>query len=139
LGFAKTALIFIKTLFIFEKNIIMDMNKIVAQRIMEAREQKGLLQKDMAAALDLSTNAYNSIENGKTELKINVLYKISEILQLPISKLLNINEGATQHNHKNIVVTQNINGTLYFQVSNEQMEKLMENKKAPASPKGGKL
>lgn len=106
----------------------MDMNKIVAQRIMEAREQKGLFQKDIAAALDLSTNAYNSIENGKTNLTINVLYRISEILQLPVSKLLNINEGDTQNNHNNLVVTQNHNGTLYFQVSNEQMERLAKDR-----------
>ena len=102
------------------------MNKIVAQRIMEAREQKGLFQKDMAAALDLSTNAYNSIENGKTNLTVNVLYKISEILQLPISKLLNINEGDVQNNSQNLVITQNNNGTLYFQMSNDQMDKLVD-------------
>lgn len=111
-----------------KKHCIMDMNKIVAQRIMEAREQKGLFQKDIAAALDLSTNAYNSIENGKTNLTINVLYRISEILQLPVSKLLNINEGDTQNNHNNLVVTQNHNGTLYFQVSNEQMERLAKDR-----------
>ncbi len=108
----------------------MDMNKIVAQRIMEAREAKGLYQKDMAAALDLSTNAYNSIENGKTNLTVNVLYRISEILQLPIGKLLNINEGDIQQgNHNNLVVTQTLNGTLYFQVSDEQIKKLIENQK----------
>lgn len=113
----------------------MDMNKIVAQRIMEVREEKGLFQKDIAAALDLSTNAYNSIENGKTNLTVNVLYKIADILQIPVSKLLNINEGDTQNNHNNLVVTQNHNGTLYFQVSNEQLDKLIKQKNTIVSDK----
>lgn len=103
----------------------MDMNKIVAQRIMEAREAKGLYQKNIATALGLSTNAYNSIENGKTNLTVNVLYKISEILQLPVSALLNINQKSIN----SIVITQNNNGTLYFQISDEQMEQLIENQK----------
>ncbi|MCB0507989.1 MAG: helix-turn-helix transcriptional regulator [Chitinophagales bacterium] len=92
---------------------------------MEAREAKGLYQKNIATALGLSTNAYNSIENGKTNLTVNVLYKISEILQLPVSALLNINQKSIN----SIVITQNNNGTLYFQISDEQMEQLIENQK----------
>lgn len=105
------------------------MNKIVAQRIMYAREQKGLFQKEIAAALDLSTNAYNCIENGKTNLTINVLYRISEILQVPVSKLLDINECDTQNNPNSFIISQNKQGTLFFQVSDEQIEKLIRNRK----------
>ncbi len=106
----------------------MDKNELVARRIMEARERKRLYQKDMAAALDISVNAYNCIENGKTKITINVLYKIAEILEVPVSRLLDIKEENTPSNNNSFIISQNINGTLYFQASEEQTKRMMKGK-----------
>ncbi len=44
------------------------------------RKEKGFTQKQMAKQLGISQNAYNKIENGKTDLKAEVMEKIAVIL-----------------------------------------------------------
>lgn len=96
---------------------------------MQLREEKGLFQKNIAAYLDLSVNAYNSIENGKTNITINNLFKIAEILEVSVSSLLGLKEDENNYiNNSNFVISQNNQGTLYFQVSDQQLDKIITEK-----------
>ncbi len=56
----------------------------------EVREEKGYSHRDMSKFLGAKSSAtYYNIETGKTEPKASQLIKISEILKIPIKKILN--------------------------------------------------
>lgn len=107
----------------------MNRNNKVAARIMELRESKGLLQKDVAARIDMKCSTYNDKENGRTEISINELYRIAEGLETSVAYLLGIEDTSLQNNHNSIVLNQNHNGTIYFQPSQEMVDKLVSNQK----------
>lgn len=52
------------------------------------REMKGLTQENLAKELNLSTKAYQKIETGETQLTINRLVHISEILEISVFDIL---------------------------------------------------
>ena len=55
----------------------------------EARKKKKLSIRDMSRILGAKSSAtYYNIETGKTEPKASQLLKISEILKIPIKKIL---------------------------------------------------
>lgn len=61
-------------------------------KIKKLREQIGLTQDDMAFALNISQNAYCLIENGKTKLDIERLFKIAEVLKVDPNSLLDYSD-----------------------------------------------
>lgn len=63
-----------------------DLNSKVIAKIKQVRLNKGITQRTIANSLHLSSNAYSRIENGNTQLTINNLEVISEVLGLSISK-----------------------------------------------------
>lgn len=58
------------------------------ERIAQYRKSKGLTQKQMADKLGIAQVNYGKIENGKTELTLSKLAKISNILDVNIITLL---------------------------------------------------
>lgn len=60
----------------------------VGQNIKNAREQKGLSQRDLAQKLNISQAAVSQFENGKNPPKIDTLLKIANALQVDINALL---------------------------------------------------
>lgn len=81
-------------------------------KIKQLRELKNFTQEHMAQQLGLSTRAYSKIESGETQLTINRLNEISEILGIDPIEVLgfdhqNIFNNCTQEgnigiNHINI-------------------------------------
>jgi len=81
-------------------------------KIKQLRELKNFTQEHMAQQLGLSTRAYSKIESGETQLTINRLNEISEILGIDPMEVLgfdhqNIFNNCTQEgnigiNHINI-------------------------------------
>lgn len=63
-----------------------DLNSKVVTRIKQLRLNMGITQRTIANALHLSANAYSRIENGNTQLTINNLEVISEVLGVSVSK-----------------------------------------------------
>jgi transcriptional regulator with XRE-family HTH domain len=63
--------------------------KEVAATIKRLRELKGITRESMASELELSLSGYSKIERGETEISISKLYKISEILEVDVPKILN--------------------------------------------------
>jgi|JI91814CRNA_FD_contig_31_2748946_length_695_multi_2_in_0_out_0_1 transcriptional regulator with XRE-family HTH domain len=66
--------------------------------IKNARERKGISQRDMAKYLDISQAAYNSIESGKTSLKVETLFQIAMLLNIDLS----LNPNNTEENSEEI-------------------------------------
>ena len=56
--------------------------------IRKYRESKRFTQEYIASRMGISQNAYSKIENNITQLTINHVKKLSEILEVPMSDLL---------------------------------------------------
>jgi len=62
-------------------------------RIKEVLEEKGIKQKWLAEKLDKSYNMVNSYVQNRKQPRLEVLYKIAEILQVNAKDLLVDNEN----------------------------------------------
>ncbi|HOS84196.1 MAG TPA: helix-turn-helix transcriptional regulator [Bacteroidales bacterium] len=65
----------------------MDLQKL-GERIREIRKLKKISQADIAAQLDISITAFSKIERGLTNISINRLEEIAQILGISIINLL---------------------------------------------------
>ena len=61
-----------------------------AEKLRKEREALGLLQKEMAAKLNLPTNTYNGYETGKRKPSLEVTAQIAETLGVSIDYLAGI-------------------------------------------------
>jgi transcriptional regulator with XRE-family HTH domain len=77
----------------------------------------------------MKTSTYSDKENGKTEITLSELYRIADGLETTVAYLLGIEESSIQNNNATVVLTQNNSGTIYFQPSQEMVEKLVGGKK----------
>jgi transcriptional regulator with XRE-family HTH domain len=66
----------------------MDINKIVASKIKEARLEKGFTADAVARELELSSSAYSQMENAHTEITVKKLEAVSLLLEKPLSFFL---------------------------------------------------
>lgn len=103
-----------------------DRNKEIVAKIKELRMRKGIAQSVIAAELNITTTAYNRIENNKTQLTINNLFIIQEALDVALNELLPLHLSNTLHNKDNIVMSQFNNGTLHISVSASDMDKMLK-------------
>ena len=62
----------------------------IIEKIVQERNKKGYTYENMAIELDLTTAAYRKIETGETKLTVERLFKISNILGIPIGDFLEI-------------------------------------------------
>lgn len=58
------------------------------QRLKKARKERGLTQEQLASILNITTNHLGKIELGKREVSIDVLFELSEILDVSIDVLV---------------------------------------------------
>jgi len=72
-------------------NLVNNSNEM--NRIKEVLEEKGIKQKWLADKLDKSYNMVNSYVQNRKQPRLEVLYKISEILQVNAKDLLVDNEN----------------------------------------------
>lgn len=62
--------------------------KEVGNRIRQARKEKGLSQADLADKLSISNSHISDIENGKTNIGLDIFMRITETLQVSADWLL---------------------------------------------------
>jgi len=62
----------------------------ILKNVAKFRKEKGLTYENMALELGISTPAYRKIEVGKTQLTVERLYQIADILQVKIAIILEI-------------------------------------------------
>ena len=72
----------------------------VLKNIEKYRKDKGISHEAMALDLDISQAAYTKLERHQTKLTVERLYKIAEILEVEVSKLMGI-EATNQLNQTN--------------------------------------
>jgi transcriptional regulator with XRE-family HTH domain len=90
----------------------------VNEKIRLIRESKGLTQEDVAKKLDISVNSYGDIERGNTNLKLNRLEQIAEILGVQLPELVDSSDnGSLNINFKNK------QRDVYFNSSTIELEK----------------
>ena len=63
--------------------------KIISANIKKYRELKGLTREVVASELDMSVSGYSKIERGEIDLTLTKLQKISEVLGVSASDILN--------------------------------------------------
>ncbi|MDD2181434.1 MAG: helix-turn-helix transcriptional regulator [Bacilli bacterium] len=71
----------------------------ITNKIKEYRKNKRLTQDELASELDVSRKTINLIESGKLLPKIDLVYKLSLILDEPIENLF-YNEKYYEHSQK---------------------------------------
>lgn len=62
--------------------------KIVAQTMGELRKAKGLSQKEVAAAIDVSQATYSAYERGRNEPPIEIIVRLSYLFGCPVDILV---------------------------------------------------
>lgn len=63
------------------------------ERLKQARMQKGLSQRDVAALLEVSQPAYQKLENGQTtDMRISTLKRICKALDISADWLLGLDK-----------------------------------------------
>lgn len=65
------------------------MDEKFCQNLKDARKQNGLTQKQVALALNVVESCYANWEQGRTEPNIEMLRKLSSILNVAIDELIN--------------------------------------------------
>jgi transcriptional regulator with XRE-family HTH domain len=69
-------------------------------KIKQIRELKNITQEYVAQKLGLSTRAYSKIESGETQLTINRLNEISEVLEIQPLEILGFDDKQVFNNCK---------------------------------------
>lgn len=64
------------------------MNEKVGQKTLLLRQQRGLLQKDIADRTGLPARTIGRIERGEVDARLSTLTKIAEALGIPLKELL---------------------------------------------------
>lgn len=62
----------------------------LGKRIKELREEKGLVQRQLAAALEIDTPMYSKIERGERKPKREQVLKLAEMLETDKDELLTL-------------------------------------------------
>jgi transcriptional regulator with XRE-family HTH domain len=109
-------------------------------KIKQIRELKNITQEYVAQKLGLSTRAYSKIESGETQLTINRLNEISEVLEIqPLEilgfddkKIFNINNSTGNNGYNNIMypdkLIQQYEETIQSLKEQIQLMKLLQDK-----------
>lgn len=70
--------------------------EIIGANIRTVREQKGLSQKELAAAIGVAATQYSRVETGKVMPTLKTLIKIAKVLDVPLEALVNAPGNAAQ-------------------------------------------
>jgi len=68
----------------------------IADNIRKLREQKELLQKDVAAYLGVDKTIYSKIEKGNREITVKELQKLAQLFNLTADQIINYDQGIPQ-------------------------------------------
>jgi transcriptional regulator with XRE-family HTH domain len=69
-----------------EKNVVI--LKSLGYHLRMIRQEKQLRQKTIAKLCDMDSGSYSNIENGKRNITILTLFKISKVLNVSMSELM---------------------------------------------------
>lgn len=93
----------------------------INEKIRFIRELKGWSQEEMAEKLNLSVGSYANIERGKTNIQYSRLEQISEVLDMTLGELINLDEKTLQFT---LAVDENSNNNqlIPINISNKRLK-----------------
>jgi DNA-binding XRE family transcriptional regulator len=65
-----------------------DIYQMIGRNIYQLRKQRKMTQEFLAHQLQLSRTSISNIEKGKHRIQIHIIYKIAEILCVPVEKIV---------------------------------------------------
>ena len=100
----------------------------IGERIKHLREQRNYSQDYVASKLSISQRAYSKIETGETNLSVDKLLKIAEVLEMSLNKILDMDGNAVYnnfhtHNGEGIVMQKT-----YKERENDLVDQLLKSK-----------
>jgi transcriptional regulator with XRE-family HTH domain len=60
----------------------------IGKNIKKIREQKGLMQKEVAAVADMQASNYSKIESGQRDISIEALDKIAKLFGMTVDEII---------------------------------------------------
>ncbi|MEY4877570.1 MAG: Helix-turn-helix domain [Bacteroidota bacterium] len=102
--------------------------KKIGNNIRKERVKQNVTMKDIATKLQLTTQAYGNIENGKTDFGVSRLFEISSFLKISFTQLLMVDKSMVYNIH-----VENNTGVAYLQHADvfnnmdfEEIKKMVE-------------
>jgi len=65
----------------------------IVHNIKKIREEKGLLQKQVASHINVDKSTYSKIEKGLREVTVTELYKIAQLFNITVDQIINLDDG----------------------------------------------
>lgn len=97
--------------------------ELIADNIKNLRELKKVTRETMAEELKMSLSGYSRIERGEVDLTISKIFKISEVLEVDISKVLNFDAKEVFNIYNNATVIGGKNETANYTAEDKYREK----------------
>ncbi|MBT8245774.1 MAG: helix-turn-helix domain-containing protein [Winogradskyella sp.] len=102
--------------------------EMIIENIKRIRKQKGYSHEYIAHELDISQVAYSKLEKNDTKLTVERLYKLAEILETPVTELLDVKANNIFHQNNNdkgtFIGNQEVENL--YQENKEQNQKIIE-------------
>ena len=67
----------------------------VGKNIKKIREQKGLMQKEIASVADMQASNYSKIENGQRDVSVEALDKIAQFFGMTVDDIIHFEDTKT--------------------------------------------
>ena len=65
----------------------------ISENIKKIREEKGLLQKQVATHINVSKSTYSKIEKSLRDVTVIELHKIAELFNITVDQIINYDDG----------------------------------------------
>ncbi|MFV0515425.1 MAG: helix-turn-helix domain-containing protein [Jhaorihella sp.] len=65
----------------------------IAQNIKKIREEKGLLQKQVASYIEVDKSTYSKIEKGLRDVTVIELYKMAQLFNMTVDQIIELEDG----------------------------------------------
>jgi transcriptional regulator with XRE-family HTH domain len=69
--------------------------EIVGKNIKKIREQKGLMQKEVAFVADMQASNYSKIESGQRDVSVEALDKIAQFFGMKVDEIIHFEDAKT--------------------------------------------
>ena len=98
----------------------------IGENIKKLRELKNFKQSAMADMLEISQKTYSNIENAGNNITIELIEKISKILNISINAILELNAEAIINNHNQTGGLSQLNTASSYNYLNEKQNELFD-------------
>lgn len=98
----------------------------IGENIKKIRELKNLTQESMAILLGVSQKTYSNIENAGNNITYEKILRIAEILEVNITKVLELNTEVLLNNNNQQGGINQLNTAVSYNYLNEEQAKLYE-------------